>query len=67
MAELPCGFYGLPRFSEDLDFSLLEVNPAFSFDRYLEAIRIEFASLGMEVSIKEKEKTNQNHIESAFL
>jgi predicted nucleotidyltransferase component of viral defense system len=60
-------FYGLQRFSEDLDFSLLEVNPGFSLDKYLEAIRIEFESLGMQVSIKEKQKTNQNNIESAFL
>src|SRR5258708_2032169 len=60
-------FYGLNRFSEDLDFSLLEVNPNFSLDKYLEAIRIEFESLGMQVSIKEKKKTNKNNIESAFL
>ncbi|HMI62731.1 MAG TPA: nucleotidyl transferase AbiEii/AbiGii toxin family protein [Puia sp.] len=60
-------FYDLQRFSEDLDFSLLEVDPGFSLDKYLEAIRIEFESLGMHVSIKEKQKTNQNNIESAFL
>ena len=60
-------FYGLDRFSEDLDFSLLEVNPQFSLDKYLEAIKIEFASLGMQVSVKEKQKTNQINIESAFL
>src|SRR3954466_747955 len=47
-------FYDLDRFSEDLDFSLLEVNLGFSLDRYLEAIRTEFASLGMQVSVKEK-------------
>jgi predicted nucleotidyltransferase component of viral defense system len=60
-------FYGLDRFSEDLDFSLLEVNPDFSLDRYLEAVEAEFASQGMRVSIKEKEKTNKTNIESAFL
>jgi predicted nucleotidyltransferase component of viral defense system len=60
-------FYGLDRFSEDLDFSLLEVNPQFLLDKYLEAIKVEFASLGMQVSVKEKQKTNQNNIESAFL
>jgi len=60
-------FYGLNRFSEDLDFSLLEVNPDFSLDKYLNAILTEFKSLGMEVSIKEKQKTNKNNIESAFL
>jgi len=60
-------FYGLDRFSEDLDFSLLEVNPGFSLDRYLEAVEAEFASQGMRVTIKEKEKTNKTNIESAFL
>ncbi|CAL1517253.1 nucleotidyl transferase AbiEii/AbiGii toxin family protein [Chitinophaga sp. MM2321] len=61
-------FYGLNRFSEDLDFSLLEVNPGFSLDKYLDAIVIEFAALGMNVSVREKQKTNQhNNIESAFL
>lgn len=60
-------FYGLNRFSEDLDFSLLEVNPDFSLDKYLDAILAEFNSLGMEVSVKERQKTIQNNIESAFL
>lgn len=60
-------FYGLNRFSEDLDFSLLEVDPDFSLDKYLDAVQIEFRSLGMEVSVKEKDKTNKNNIESAFL
>ena len=60
-------FYELDRFSEDLDFSLLEVDPAFSLDRYLDSVRKEFESAGMQVSIKEKEKTNKTNIESAFL
>lgn len=60
-------FYGLDRFSEDLDFSLLDRNREFSFDKYLDALVSEFASLGMQVSVREKSKTNKNHIESAFL
>src|ERR1700761_6393140 len=60
-------FYGLDRFSEDLDFSLLGVNLNFSLDRYLEAVHDEFESQGMKVSIKEKDKTNKTNIESAFL
>src|SRR5580700_5954295 len=60
-------FYGLDRFSEDLDFSLLKVNPEFSLDKYLDAILVEFESLGMKVSVKEKQKNNQNNIQSAFL
>jgi predicted nucleotidyltransferase component of viral defense system len=60
-------FYDLDRFSEDLDFSLLEADPGFSLDRYLDSVRKEFDSAGMQVSIKEKEKTNKTNIESAFL
>lgn len=60
-------FYGLNRFSEDLDFSLLKPDPEFSLDRYLPAIEAEFAAMGMEVSVKEKQKTNKTAIESAFL
>jgi len=60
-------FYGLDRFSEDLDFSLLEVNPHFSLNKYLDAVLAEFESLGMRVSVREKQKTIQTNIESAFL
>lgn len=60
-------FYGLDRYSEDLDFSLLEVNADFSLEPYLEGIIAEFNALGMRVSVKEKIKTNQGNIDSAFL
>ena len=60
-------FYGLDRFSEDLDFSLLEVDSDFSLNKYLDAVLAEFESLGMQVSVREKQKTNQRNIESAFL
>ena len=60
-------FYGLNRFSEDLDFSLLKPNDNFSFDKHLKAIENEFEALNMKVSIQEKQKTNASSIESAFL
>lgn len=60
-------FYGLDRFSEDLDFSLLEKNPDFSLEPYFESIVNEFESIGMQVSIREKEKTQKSNIDSAFL
>jgi predicted nucleotidyltransferase component of viral defense system len=60
-------FYGLNRYSEDLDFSLLAVDENFSLDKYLDAIVTEFKALGMQVTVKEKIKTNQNNVESAFL
>lgn len=60
-------FYGLDRFSEDLDFSLLEADPDFSLGPYFDAIVAEFESIGMKVSIREKEKKEKTNIDSAFL
>jgi predicted nucleotidyltransferase component of viral defense system len=60
-------FYRLDRFSEDLDFSLLQSDPDFSINFYLPAIVDEFEALGMHVSIKEKQKTIETNIDSAFL
>jgi predicted nucleotidyltransferase component of viral defense system len=60
-------FHGLDRFSEDLDFSLLKSDPGFSLDKYLHAIQNEFQALGMHVSIKEKKKAKDTHVDSAFL
>lgn len=60
-------FHGLDRFSEDLDFSLITPNLSFSIEPYFEAIILEFQSLGMNVSIREKEKVHKTAIDSAFL
>ncbi len=60
-------FHGLDRFSEDLDFSLLESDPDFSLDKYLATVQNEFQALGMTVSIKEKKKVRDSHVDSAFL
>ncbi len=60
-------FYGLDRYSEDLDFSLLNAEPDFSIEPYFNSILDEFKSLGISVSIQEKNKTKQTGIDSAFL
>lgn len=60
-------FYGLDRFSEDLDFSLLVSDGDFHLDNYLKAIAEEFKAQGMIVSIKTKIKSKQSDVESAFL
>ena len=60
-------FYGLPRFSEALDFSLLAPDPDFSLEPYFKAVRDEFLSLGLDVEISAKQKTVRTGIESAFL
>lgn len=61
-------FYDLPRFSEDLDFSLLGEDSAFRFEDYFDAIRDEFSLAGKDVSIEIKHKAGGlTAIESAFL
>ncbi|SUX46031.1 nucleotidyl transferase AbiEii/AbiGii toxin family protein [Chryseobacterium indoltheticum] len=60
-------FYGLNRFSEDLDFSLLEIDPNFSLEPYFQDIVSEFVALGMTVSIQEKKKSVESTVDSAFL
>lgn len=60
-------FYQLPRYSEDLDFSLLQVDETFSLERYFTGIEDEFAALGVEVSINRKAKSIETAIDSAFL
>ncbi len=60
-------FHGLPRFSEDLDFSLLQPQPAFSFEPYFKSLKQEFAAFGFEVELSEKKKTATTDIVSAFL
>ena len=60
-------FYGVKRFSEDLDFSLLEVNPDFQLQPYLDGLLSEFNALGIDIIVKEKVKSRQTAIDSAFL
>lgn len=60
-------FYGLDRFSEDMDFSLLARDENFDFASYFPAIQEEFALAGKEVEIQLKHKGRPTSIESAFL
>lgn len=60
-------FYGMERFSDDMDFSLLSPDPKFDFESYFPAIREEFAIAGKEVEMQLKHKGKPSSIESAFL
>lgn len=60
-------FENLPRFSEDLDFSLLQSDANFSFEPYFQTLHQEFAAFGFEVALSEKKKTSDSDITSAFL
>ena len=60
-------FHGLPRFSEDMDFSLLNPDPNFKLENYFENIQSEFLAVGRNVTIEKKQKKIDTQIESAFL
>lgn len=60
-------FYGLQRFSEDMDFSLLTQSADFDFTQYFQPIIDEFALVGRAVEIVKKDKENFGSVESAFL
>ena len=57
--------YGLDRFSEDLDFSLLKPNAQFNFQPFLEGLQREMDSFGFHVEVKAKKK--EPTILSAFV
>ncbi len=59
--------HNLPRFSEDLDFSLLESNRDFNLKPYEEGIISTLKAFGFDVTIEIKEKNNDSAIASAFV
>lgn len=60
-------FHGLDRFSEDLDFALVNKNSNFKLDDYFPALQKEFSSYGLEINIETKKKDINSDIQSAFL
>ena len=60
-------FYGLDRFSEDMDFSLRESDSAFDLVPYLAGAERECASWGLHFRAEEKRKEHESAIRSAFL
>ncbi|HPY63510.1 MAG TPA: nucleotidyl transferase AbiEii/AbiGii toxin family protein [Bacillota bacterium] len=60
-------FYGLVRFSEDLDFSLKARDEDFDLTSYFPILEKEIAAFGLHVEITEKDKRVDSQIQSAFL
>lgn len=60
-------FHNLPRYSEDMDFSLIEKRDDIHIENYFPAIIEEFRLAGHEVSIVKKDKKTFGRVESAFL
>lgn len=60
-------FYGLDRFSENLDFSLIKVDTNFEIKKYTGYVRNELEAFGFEMQIEEKIKKAKSNIKSAFI
>ena len=60
-------FYGLDRFSEDLDFSLIETDENYDIKSFLPQLEKEICAYGMKMTLAEKEKSTDSKIQSAFL
>ena len=60
-------FHQLPRFSEDMDFSLTEKRNDIHIENYFAAIKEMFHMVGHDVDIVKKDKKTFGRVESAFL
>ena len=60
-------FYGLDRFSEDMDFSLTQKDAGFQIERYFSYLSAELLSNGFELSVEKKEKSAISDVQSAFI
>jgi predicted nucleotidyltransferase component of viral defense system len=60
-------FYGLDRFSEDLDFSLKAPDIDFDLGVYLPTLEREVRSYGLNFNVETKEKSVDSAVRSAFL
>jgi nucleotidyltransferase AbiEii toxin of type IV toxin-antitoxin system len=59
--------YGLDRFSEDLDFSLLAPSPDFNLARYTASLEEELLAFGFNVRVEMVDKAVESAVQSAFL
>lgn len=60
-------FYGLDRFSEDLDFALINPNKNFDLSKYFKFIEKELKAYGLNLEVNTKQKSSNSNITSAFL
>lgn len=60
-------FYGLPRYSEDLDFSLESPDSDFDLTEYLSYVERELQAYNFSMTVRKKEKTKETAVQSAFI
>lgn len=58
--------YGLPRFSEDLDFALLNRDVKFNWNKYFDIIYDEFDAYGYHLELQDRGKVDRN-VKQTFL
>ena len=58
-------FYGLNRFSEDLDFALIDKDSNFDLSKYFPYLIKEFKSYGIDINVESK--NDDDKVQSAFL
>lgn len=59
--------YGLNRFSEDMDFSLLHTQKDFDISAYSGFVEEELQAFGFNAVMERKQKSAKSNVESAFL
>ena len=59
--------YGMNRFSEDMDFSLLKPDASYSMGAYARALTREIESFGFHVTFETRTRATGSSIDSAFL
>lgn len=59
-------FYGLQRFSEELDFALIVPDPAYDITKLLKPLELELETWGLEVELVNRSKLS-NAVQKAFL
>ena len=60
-------FYGLNRFSEDLDFALIDKSPSFNMEDYFPFIEKELVAHGINMDISIKSKGDNADVQTAFV
>ncbi len=60
-------FYGLDRFSEDLDFSLIDIKKDFDINEYISPLQSELDKYGLELNVIKKDKSASTDVASLFI
>ena len=60
-------FHGLDRFSEDLDFALLQKDPDYDISQHFSAIRKTLEALGLECEVTVKQKNVETYEATAYV